>query len=126
MALRCVLVDDNPGFLRAASLLLETEGLRVVGTATTPEDAVRRVAECRPDVTLLDLDLRGHSGLDLAARLAGDPQLRPGVLVIVSAQAEEDVADLVEDSAAAGFVAKASLSAAAIERLVDGADTGSG
>jgi len=122
VALRCVIVDDNQGFLRAASRLLEQEGLRIVGTASNGEDAVRCAAELQPDVTLLDIDLHGESGFDLAWRLTRDPDLRPGVLIFVSAQAEEDVADMVETSPAVGFLAKTSLSAASIERLVQAAD----
>ena len=120
--MRCVIVDDNQGFLRAASRLLEQEGLRIVGTASNGEDAVRCAAELQPDVTLLDIDLHGESGFDLAWRLTRDPDLRPGVLIFVSAQAEEDVADMVETSPAVGFLAKTSLSAASIERLVQAAD----
>jgi CheY-like chemotaxis protein len=122
VALRCVIVDDNTGFLRAATRLLEQEGLRIVGTASNGSDAVRCAAELRPDVTLLDIDLHGESGFELAWRLTRDPELRPGVLIFVSAQAEDDVADLVEASPAVGFLAKTALSAASIERLVRAAD----
>ena len=118
MALRCVIVDDNTGFLHAASTLLEQEGLRIIGTAVNTADALRCAAELHPDVTLLDIDLHGESGFDLAWRLAGDPDLRPGALIFVSAHAEEDVADLVETSPAVGFLSKAALSAGSIERLV--------
>ena len=117
MALRCVIVDDNTGFLLAASTLLEQEGLRIVGTASNTADAVRCVGELHPDVTLLDIDLHGESGFDLAWRLARDTDLRPGVLIFVSAHAEEDVADLVETSPAVGFLSKAALAAGSIERL---------
>jgi CheY-like chemotaxis protein len=113
-----MIVDDNRGFLRVASALLEQEGLRIVGVATNTGEAVRCVGELHPDVTLLDIDLRGESGVDLAWRLARDPDLRPGALIFVSAQAEEDVADLVETSPAVGFLAKTALSAASIERMV--------
>ena len=122
MALRCLIVDDNTGFLRAATRLLEQEGLRIVGTASNGRDAVRCAAELRPDVTLLDIDLHGESGFDLAWQLARDPELRAGVLIFVSAQAEEDVVDLVETSPAVGFLAKTALSATAIEQLVRSAD----
>jgi CheY-like chemotaxis protein len=118
VALRCVIVDDNAGFLRAASTLLEGEGLRIVGTASNTADAVRCAAELQPDVTLLDIDLHGESGFDLAWRLARDLDLRPGALIFVSAHAEEDLADLIETSPAVGFLSKAALSAGSIERLV--------
>jgi CheY-like chemotaxis protein len=118
VALRCLLVDDNSGFLHAARVLLEQEGLLVVGVASTSDEAVRRAAELHPDVTLLDIDLGGESGFDLARRLADEPGLDPGRLILISAHAEDDFADLIEASPAIGFVGKPVLSAAAIEGLL--------
>lgn len=118
VAVRCLLVDDNPGFLQAARALLEQEGLQVVGIASTCEEAIRSAADLRPDVTLVDIDLGGDSGLDLARRLAADPGIDPGRLILISAHAEEDFADLIEASPAIGFLGKPALSAAAIERLL--------
>jgi PleD family two-component response regulator len=79
VALRCLIVDDNPGFLHAASALLEQEGVRVVGVASTGAEAVRRAAELRLDVTLLDVDLGGESGFDVARQLVGDPLIDPDI-----------------------------------------------
>jgi CheY-like chemotaxis protein len=120
VGLRFVMVDDNPGFLRAARVLLEQEGLRVVGTATTAAEAIGMVAELRPDVTLVDVDLGGESGFDVVRRLAEDPRLDAGRLILVSAHAEEDLLDLIEASPAVGFLDKPALSVAAIEWLLDG------
>ena len=71
MTLRCVIVDDSPAVLRAASDLLEGQGFAVVGVAATAEEALRRVEELRPDVVLVDIDLGPESGFDLARRLVG-------------------------------------------------------
>jgi DNA-binding NarL/FixJ family response regulator len=57
MPIRCLLVDDNPLFLDAASELLGREGIDVVGAASTTAEAIRLVMELRPDVTLVDIDL---------------------------------------------------------------------
>lgn len=119
MALRCLLVDDNPGFLKALRALLEQEGLIVVGVASTSAEAVRRAGELRPDVTLVDIDLGADSGIDLAWQLVEDPRVDPGHLILISAHDEEDFADLVEASPAIGFLGKPALSAAAIERLLE-------
>jgi CheY-like chemotaxis protein len=59
MKLRCLIVDDSPRFLAAARGLLERQGIAVVGVASSGAEALRRVAELRPDVTLLDIDLGG-------------------------------------------------------------------
>src|SRR3954451_6492985 len=121
MPLRCVIVDDNQGFLDAARLLLEQEGLQVVGVATSGDEALRTVAELHPDVTLLDIDLGGVSGFDVARRLVDTPGLEPGYLILISAHAEDDFVDLIEASPAVGFLAKSALSARAIEALTHAA-----
>ena len=118
MPLRCLIVDDNLGFLHAARLLLEQEGLQVAGVATSGDEALRTVAELRPDVTLLDIDLGGESGFDVARRLADDGGSGPGQLILISTHSEEDLVDLIEESPAIGFLGKPSLSAAAIKGLL--------
>src|SRR3954467_11026977 len=96
MPLRCVIVDDNLGFLHAARLLLEQEGLQVVGVATSGDEALRAVAALRPDVTLVDIDLGAESGFDVARRLADDRDSRPGQLIPISTHSEEDLVDLTQ------------------------------
>ena len=118
VVLRCLIVDDNPGFLDAASMLLEQEGVRVVGVASTGAEAVRRAAELRPDVTLLDVDLGTENGFDVARQLLGDPRVDPGHLIFVSAYAEDEFLDLIEASPAIGFLRKPQLSAEAIANLL--------
>ena len=98
MSLRCLVVDDNCGFRQAVQVLLEQEGLRVIGTASTGAEAARQVAVLRPDVTLVDVDLGEESGFDVVRRLAEDPVLDPGGLILISAHAEEDLADLIAAS----------------------------
>jgi CheY-like chemotaxis protein len=124
VALRCLIVDDSSNFLRAAWALLEQEGLQIVGVASTGAEALVRVAELHPDVTLVDVDLGGASGFELTRRLVGDPRLDPGHVIVISVQAEDDLADLIEVSPAIGFVGKSMLSAAAIEALVRGVRDG--
>ena len=62
MQIRCLIVDDNQPFLDAARLLLEREGLAVVGTATTGAQALRLEEELRPEVVLVDIRLGEESG----------------------------------------------------------------
>jgi two-component system nitrate/nitrite response regulator NarL len=119
VVLRVLIVDDNKSFLDAASVLLERERLRVVGVALTVADALRRAEELRPHVALVDITLDGESGLDVAQRLfERDPVGGPAV-ILVSTHAEEDVADLIADSPAAGFLSKSELSADAIRRILN-------
>jgi DNA-binding NarL/FixJ family response regulator len=118
MTLRCVIVDDSDAFVAAARSLLERQGMTVLGTTATGADAVRLAAELRPDLMLVDIDLGAESGFDVARLLAG--AAAPPV-ILISTYAEEDYADLIAGSPVVGFIPKATLSAAAVARMLDGA-----
>jgi hypothetical protein len=47
MVLRVLIVDDNRSFLEAASVLLERQGLSVVGLALTTAAALRETQQLR-------------------------------------------------------------------------------
>jgi CheY-like chemotaxis protein len=121
MALRCLIVDDNLGFLRSASLLLEREGIDVVALASSGEEARRRIEELRPEVVLVDVDLGPESGFEVAGRLHAEQSPSPPHLIMISIHDEEDLADLIETSPAVGFIGKSHLSAEAIHDLLGGA-----
>ena len=114
----CLIVDDNERFLAVAQALLMREGLAVVGTARTIADALRKVDDLHPDVVLVDIALGAESGFDLTRRIvASHPGLRARI-VLISTRREEDYADLIAASPAAGFLSKAQLSATAVRELV--------
>ena len=56
-------------FLEAARVLLQREGVEVVGVASTSAETLRRAAQLRPDVVLVDIMLGRESGFDLTRRL---------------------------------------------------------
>jgi DNA-binding NarL/FixJ family response regulator len=112
VTLRCLLVDDNDHFLAAARDLLEREGLVVAGTASDIAGALGRAGELGPDVAIVDVNLGGESGFDLARRLSPTP------VIMISTHAGDDYADLVDESPAIGFISKLDLSGAAIRELV--------
>ena len=118
MTLRCLIIDDSQCFLDAARSLLERQGIVIVGVASSTAEALQYVEELRPDVILLDIDLGGESGLELAERLSCEPgQARPAV-ILISTHGEQDYAELIAASPAIGFLPKAALSAAAIGQLL--------
>jgi DNA-binding NarL/FixJ family response regulator len=117
--LRCLIVDDNPGFLHAARVLLEREGVEVVGVASTGTEAIQRIQELTPDVTLLDIHLGAESGFEVARRLHQKANHVPSPVILISTHAEQDYADLIEASPALGFLAKSDLSASAVRDLLE-------
>jgi DNA-binding NarL/FixJ family response regulator len=124
MTLRCLIVDDSHWFLCAARHLLESQGIAVVGLASNSVEALRRTAELRPDVTLVDIDLGGESGLDLARQL--HRQTGHGTVILISTRAEQDYAELIAANPAVGFLSKTAISAGAIQDLLDSDPGGNG
>jgi CheY-like chemotaxis protein len=124
VALRCLIVDDNADFLTAARVLLNRQGISVVGVASTGSEALQRADELRPDVALVDIDLGYESGFDVARLLAETPHLEPLPVVLISTYAENDFADLIAASTAVGFVSKSDLSGKAIADVLAGSDDG--
>ena len=120
MPLRCLLVDDNDAFLAAASVLLQREGVTVVGVASNSAEALRQARALRPDVILVDIGLGTESGFDLARLLAQDGRGGGAEVILISARAETDYEDLVAESPAAGFLVKSELSTQAISRILQG------
>ena len=118
MSLRCLIVDDNKRFLEVARASLGDSGLEIVATATTSEEALRSVEELQPDVVLVDIGLGAESGFDLARALTDTFPRLVSRVVLISTRSEDDYAEMIEGSPAAGFITKAKLSPRAIRKLV--------
>ena len=76
--IRTLLVDDEqPARERLRQLLTAHPDVEIVGEADDGLQAAERIAELTPDLVLLDIQMPGASGLDVAASL-GKP--RPAVI----------------------------------------------
>jgi two-component system, LytTR family, response regulator len=78
MTLRTLLVDDEqPARDRLRQLLAGVDGIDIVGEAEDGVQAIERIAQLTPDLVLLDIQMPGCSGLEVAASL-GRP--RPAII----------------------------------------------
>ena len=76
--IRTLLIDDEqPARERLRQLLAAHPDIEIVGEAEDGLEAAERIAELTPDLVLLDIQMPGASGLDVAASL-GKP--RPAVI----------------------------------------------
>lgn len=124
MCRRCLIVDDNQGYLSEARDLLQRQGMSVVGVASNSGDALAIAASDRPDVALVDVDLGAESGLDVARAFATSDE--PVPVILISAYAEKDLRELLDDSPAVGFLPKSVVSRAAIDDLLGDRDENRG
>lgn len=91
-----------------------------MGIASTSAEAVRRAEDLRPDVVLVDINLAGESGFDLARQLVQTDRGCESMVILMSTQAAADLGDLIAERPATGFLAKSERSADAIRRILNG------
>jgi putative two-component system response regulator len=84
---RILVVDDNPSISTLLQQVLAGEGYEVIVAADGLE-AIARVAERKPDLILLDLDMPRLHGDEVCRRLKQDPATRFIPIVIVTGQGE--------------------------------------
>ena len=100
-----LIVDDHPGFRRAARALLEAEGYLVVGESATGGGALEAVERFHPELVLLDVGLPDVDGLEVCRRLAGT-----GPAVVLTSSRDASDYPGVDRIGARGFIPKAELS----------------
>ncbi|OMP67030.1 LytR/AlgR family response regulator transcription factor [Domibacillus epiphyticus] len=73
--LKAFIVDDEPlARDELQFLLIRSKQVEIVGEADCMEEAMKSIPETNPDIVFLDIELGGHSGLQLAEQLlAVDP-----------------------------------------------------
>ena len=100
---RVFIVDDH-GLFRAGVRSELGDEVDVVGEADDVEPAITRIAECQPDVVLLDVHLPGGGGQAVVTAIRAS---HPGVrfLALSASDAPEDVIAVIR-SGARGYVTK--------------------
>jgi len=104
--MRIVYVEDNPANFVLVRKVLEVRGEYVVEQAASGEAGWERIVLAPPALVLLDLDLPGMSGLDLARRLQRDERLRVIPIVAISASVMKDERSQALQAGCAWFLEK--------------------
>ena len=100
-----VIVDDHPAVRAGLRGLLEDEDdLRVAATAASAREGFQAIADARPAVALIDLNLPDDDGLSLCLRTRALPE--PPRVVIYSAVADDMLAVLAAIAGADAVVPK--------------------
>ena len=108
MAQSVLIVDDHAPFRARARTVLEDDGFRVVGEAADGEEAVAAAQRLRPEIVLLDIQLPGLDGFEVADRLAAEPH--PPAVVLISSRSVGAYRQRLKVSPVRGFIAKAEFS----------------
>jgi DNA-binding NarL/FixJ family response regulator len=111
-----LIVDDHDEFRAAARAWLETDGFRVVGEAADGESALAEVDRLRPEVVLLDVQLPGLSGFEVAEELA--LRHEPPTVVLISSRNGSSYRKRLATTPVRGFISKGDLTSARLATLL--------
>ena len=100
-----LVVEDQQVLASALEIAIETQpDMDCVGTAATVDAALTKVAECQPDVVLMDIHLPGADGIEGTRRIKA---AYPAVSVLIlTAGATPDRLAAAASAGAGGFLAK--------------------
>ena len=89
-------VEDEENLLNSVTFILEREGFHVTGVPTG-EEAMERAVAGPPDLVLLDINLPGIDGFEVAQRLRRHPVTAKVLIMLLSARTGiEDVVEGLE------------------------------
>jgi DNA-binding NarL/FixJ family response regulator len=111
-----LIVDDHEGFRRTTRALLEADGFEIVGEAADGESAIIETRRLRPQLVLLDIQLPGVDGFEVATRLAAAKD--PPTVVLTSSRSASSYRRRLAESPARGFVPKSELSGQTLAALL--------
>lgn len=111
-----LIVDDHADFRASARALLELQGFDVVADVEDGQAALDTAARLRPDVVLLDVQLPGMDGFEVAERLAA-AEVAP-LVVLISSRRRSAYELRLPGAPVAGFLGKHELSGPALAALL--------
>lgn len=118
MAIRVLIVEDNPQFRAAIEALVDhAPDMTTVGTFGTAEAALAALPGLEPDAVLMDIELPGIGGIDAVRRVKA---IRPSaqVVMLTAFESPERVFDSLR-AGATGYVLKRAPSAHILDAIRD-------
>ena len=100
-----LVIDDQPMNLDLVEYVMLKAGHTVM-TADSAEQGFVRIAECRPDLILMDIQMPGMDGLEMTRRLKADAATSTIVVVALTAYAMKGDEERMTDAGCDGYLAK--------------------
>ncbi|HWA07221.1 MAG TPA: response regulator transcription factor [Ignavibacteria bacterium] len=71
--IKLIIADDHHIFRKGIlSIVSEDDGIEITGEAANGDDALKLIEEKKPDIAILDIDMPGLSGLDVARKVKSE------------------------------------------------------
>lgn len=120
--IKVLLVEDHPMFRERMAMLINKDmNMSVCGEADNIQDAMTLLQDAKPDIAIVDLTLKGSSGLELIKNMKASHCEVP--VLVLSMHDEALYAERVLRAGAKGYITKNEASSrvmAAIHRVLEG------
>jgi len=100
----CLVADDHPSVLRTLTDLLRQWNWTIVASTSDGDDALRRIEELKPAIALIDVQLPGLSGLEIARRAVRE--VPETAIVVYSGKSDSATVREALDAGVRAFVVK--------------------
>jgi CheY-like chemotaxis protein len=125
---RVLCIDDDPGIGVLLTRLFEDTGRFHFTFETEPFRAVELARKFRPDLLMLDINMPGQTGIQIATQLRNEPWLRYRPIVLFTGLATREIPTVLQlADSPTEFLAKGvptRVIVAMIDRLLGGIGTG--
>lgn len=82
--MRVLLIDDHALVRKGIEELLQSRGVQVVASVSSGEEGLRRASELACDIVLLDIQMKGMSGIETLRQLRAGGDRTPVVMLTMS------------------------------------------
>jgi DNA-binding NarL/FixJ family response regulator len=113
---KVLLVEDHPMFRERIALLINKDlGMKVCGETDNIAQAMEIIRTEQPDIAIVDISLRGSSGLELLKDIRAQGYTLP--VLVLSMHAEELYAERALRAGAKGYIMKSEASTEVLEAI---------
>ncbi len=106
MALRILLIEDDPDIQKMVQLSLKYQGGHQVSVASGGKEGLAKAGAEMPDLILLDVMMPEMDGYETCKRLKADPATKHIPVVFLSARAQQSEIQKGRDLGAIGYLVK--------------------
>ena len=114
---KVLVIDDSKTELMALTDILQRQGMQV-RTAENGEDAMKRLAEDKPDLILMDVVMPGQNGFQLTRAISRDPLYADVPIIMCTSKNQETDRVWGMRQGARGYITKP-VDAAELQAKID-------
>lgn len=103
---RVLLVDDNAAIMDRASDMLQTD-YQIIGKLADGNSVCAEVKKLRPDITVLDISMGEHSGIEIAQQLREQGYM--GEIIFLTVHEDPDFVSAAIGAGGRGYVIKSRM-----------------